>query len=180
MTITPHRFSAGMAALAGNFGREIDTPTQALYYAVLSPRLTDEEWHAALERVVSEDTFWPSAATILQKVKPSHEVSGESAFDHVNRVTRHYGGYRFLPHAVYLSEFDEPTRAAISAVNGLAAIANTTDERWPALKKRFAAAYAAALKPRPVELAPTGTDGRVVRLVKDTGRAMGLPKGDRD
>lgn len=142
--IDKHAFTAGMTALSAAFGREVDGATQRMYYGILSPKLTTAEYDAAILRACESETFWPSPAVILGKVPRLKEDAGYLAFEHVNKVTAEHGGYRFLPHETFLREFDEPTRAAIRAVGGLGFIANTSEDRWTALAKRFAAAYQSA------------------------------------
>lgn len=171
MSIDKDAFLAGIAVLAGAFGREIDAPVQRAYFAVLNSALSTEEYERAVQLALTSETFWPSPAVLLSKVKADDATRGLLAFEHVGRVTSAHGGYRFLPNAVYQAEFDAPTRAAISAVGGLLEIANTRDDHYQALKRRFAAAYAEALKPK--QLAPPPpTDPRVKQLVGATARLL--------
>jgi hypothetical protein len=134
-------FLAGMTALSGAFGREIDGAVQRMYYGILSPKLTTDEFQQAVKDTLEQETFWPAPAVILGKVQRLKQNAGELAFAHVNRVTSEHGGFRYLTYDTYQREFDAPTRAAIAAVGGLAKIANTTEDHWPGLTKRFAAAY---------------------------------------
>lgn len=138
-------FLSGMTALSGAFGREIDGAVQRMYYGILGPKLTDAEFQQAVASVLETETFWPSPAVILNKIARHREDEGLLAFSHVNRITSEHGGFRYLPHTTYQREFDAPTKAAIAAVGGLAMIANTTEDRWPSLAKRFAAAYQEAI-----------------------------------
>lgn len=163
-------FIAGIAVLAGAFGREVDAPVQRAYYTVLNPHLSTEEFERAVSLCLTSESFWPSPATLLSKVKADDTTRGLLAFEHVGRVTSKHGGYRFLPNDVFKAEFDEPTRAAISAVGGLYEIANTRDDHYAALKRKFAAAYAESLKPK--ALAPPPTDPLVKQLVGATVRSI--------
>jgi hypothetical protein len=144
-----------------------------MYYGILSSQMTTEEFARAIEITLVTETFWPSPATLLGKVRADQMSRAIAAFEHVNRVTASVGGFKNLPHARFVAEFDAPTRAALSEVGGLQAIANTSEERWPALQKRFAAAYASA-SGQPKALPATGTDGRVTALVKGTARNLSL------
>lgn len=164
-------FIAGIAVLAGAFGREIDAPVQRAYYTVLSRELTTEEFERAVTLALTSETFWPSPAVLLSKVKADDTSRGLSALEHVNRITEAHGGFRYLPHATFQAEFDAPTKAAIAACGGLAAIANTTESGQNALKKKFAAAYTASTKPQKQLPAPQ-TDPRVKQLVRDTAGAL--------
>lgn len=169
MTIDKDSFRAGLALLAGAFSRELDAPLQRVYYVVLSPALTTEEFETAVTMTLATDTFWPSPAVLLGKVKADANSRAALAFEHVNRVTGDNGGFRYLTAETFHREFDAPTKAAISAVGGLAAIANTTEERWPSMQKKFAAAYQSSMQPR---LAAPQMDPKVKQLVASTAEAM--------
>ena len=143
-------FLAGMTALSGAFGREIDGAVQRMYYGILNPKLTTDEFQRAVKETLETETFWPAPAVLLGKIERLREDLGLLAFQHVNRVTANYGGFRYLPHEVYQREFDAPTRAAIASVGGLPKIANTPEDRWPALERRFTAAYQDAASGKPM------------------------------
>jgi len=165
--IQKDEFVAGMAALGGAFGREVEAPVQRMYYAVLNPRLTTEQFQEAVSRVVATQTFWPSPAVLLNAVKADDESRALLAFEHVNRITGQSGGYRFLTAETYHREFDAPTRQAISAVGGLVTIANTSEDRWSGLQRRFSEAYQTALRPA-LAVPADGPDPRARRLIAET------------
>lgn len=175
--IDKQKFVTGMALLAGSFGREVDAPIQAAYYRVLNPQLNDAEFERAIALTIEQETYWPSPAVLLGKVKQDTTTKALAALEHVGRVTSQHGGYRFLPHEVFQQEFDAPTKAAIAAVGGLHGIANTHEERWPSLQKKFAAAYAESVQPKLP--APAETDGKVKQLVGQTARQLTLSGRDR-
>lgn len=139
--IDKNTFISGMAALSGSFGREIDGAVQRMYFGILSSKLTTDEFERAVKETVETETFWPSPAVLLGKVARLKLDAGYVALEHVNRVTSEHGGFRYLPHETYQRQFDAPTKVAITAVGGLAMIASTSEERWPALARKFAAAY---------------------------------------
>lgn len=149
MSIDKDTFLAGMMALSGAFGREIDGAVQRMYYGILSPKLTTDEFQQAVKDTLERETFWPAPAVILGKVARLKQGAGELAFAHVNRITGEHGGFRYLSYDTYKREFDAPTRAAIQAVGGLAKIASTSEEHWPGLTKRFAAAHQEAVAGKP-------------------------------
>lgn len=178
--IDKHEFGAGMAVLAGAFGREIDEPIIRAYYAVLGSRLTTAEWQLAVSHTLSGETFWPSPAVLLQKVKADDESKGVAVLEHVRRVLWKAGGHRFLPFETFQQEFDAPTKAAIRDVGGLAAI---SDDDSRAFAKRFVKAYAEAVNPSAPRISQPPTDGKVIRLVRDVAanisrRDRQLPTGD--
>lgn len=170
-------FAAGMGVLANNFNRTVDAALSRVWYGILSPKLTNAEFERAVALSVEKDTFWPTAASLLEKVAPpSPEDHGTAALEHVNRVLGECGGPRFLTYAGYQEAFDAPTKAAILAVGGLVEIANVSVERYNGLRKRFASAYASALN-QPKALPATGTDNRVTQLVGETVRNLTLVSG---
>lgn len=139
--IEKESFMAGMALLSGAYGREIDGPVQRMYFGILSAKLTTEEFQQAIKDTMATETFWPSPAVILGKVPRLLEDRPARALEHVNRILSAHGGHRFLSHATFQSEFDAPTKAAISAVGGLSAITNCSEERYGTLTKKFVGAY---------------------------------------
>lgn len=155
-------FATGMGQLAGAFKTNLDPAVSRMYYGILSSRLTTEQFAEAVAAALATETFWPSPAKLLEKVKADDETRGLLGFEHVNRVLGNNGGLRYLTTETYNREFDAPTRAAISAVGGLGAITNTSEERWGSLQKRFAAAFTTATQPR---IAAPQTDPRVKQLV---------------
>src|SRR5690242_16799853 len=164
------KFATGMGLLAGAFNRTVDGAVSRAYYSILSNALTTDEFEAAVGKVMAEETFWPSPAKLIAAVRSSPADAGAAALEHVNRVLSDHGGYRFLPHEKFHSEFDAPTRAAIAAVGGLADIADTPIERHPALVKKFSSAYAAALQPK---LPTPPLDPRVKQLVGNLASRIG-------
>lgn len=167
--IEKEQFITGMALLSGAFGREVDGPIQRAYYAVLSKQLTTAEFERAVSITLETETFWPSPAVLIGKVKQDTQARALSALEHVNRVTGQAGGYRFLPVETFHREFDAPTRVAIAAVGGLGAIGNVSEDRYSTLQKKFVAAYSESLQPR---IAAPETDKQVKRLTSKTAAAM--------
>lgn len=174
MPIEKQSFAVGMGLLAGAFSRTADEPVMKAYYTILTAQLSTAEFEEAVTRTLATETFWPSPAVLLGKIKAGDDNKAALAFEHVNRVTGGAGGFRFLSYAAYQDAFDAPTRIAIAAVGGLSEIANTPLERWPGLQRRFAAAYLASL--RPALTAPT-IDGRVRQLVGSVASTMGTLSG---
>ena len=84
-------FLTGMTALAGAFGREVDGPIQVAYYRVLNPKLSTEEFERAVAIALETETFWPSPAVLLGKVRQAAEAQALGAFEHVTKVMRDNG-----------------------------------------------------------------------------------------
>lgn len=169
MAIDKAEFSAGMGVLAGAFNRSLDAAVTRSYYRLLSDRLTTDEFQRAVEITLATETFWPSPAVLLAKIKADDESRAVLAFEHVNRVMISHGGYRFLTAETYNREFDAPTKAAISAVGGLAAIGNTNEDRWQSLQRKFVKEYNDSQRPA---LPAPQTDPRVKQLVRNTALSL--------
>lgn len=176
-------FAEGMGQLGGAFGREIDGPVSRMYFAVLSPKLTSEQFVAAVTKTIEAERFWPSPAVILEHAGQDAETQADAAFRMVHDALNQHSGFRYLPGEISRS-WDAPTWAGLRAIGGLREISECTDTRWAALVKKFCKAYIAALSPAPAlpsgdNPAPrkrVGTGGAALALViKD----MALPPGDR-
>lgn len=175
--ISKEIFQQGMGTLGASYGREVGGGTAKVYFAALAPHLTDVQFIDAVNKAIVSERFWPSPAVLLEKAGADADALALRAWDAMRDTVQLHGGYRFLPVEVF-GTFDAPTKAGIRAVGGLAEIAGTTQERWPALVRRFCKAYQEALSPRPA-LASPPTDPRVKRLVAETGRVLALPPRDR-
>jgi hypothetical protein len=171
-------FAAGMGQLGGAFGREVDGAVSAMYYSVLSPHLSDEQFVDAVKQVCGTETFWPAPAVILETAGVSPQQRSEGALRAVNDALLEHGGYRFLPAAISQS-WDAATWAAIKEIGGLKEITECTHERWPKLQARFRRAYEAAFALKPALPSGEKPDPRVKKLVAETGRALALPPRDR-
>ena len=68
-------FSARWANMTTRFGLNPDDQVFAMYYEELSQRLTDEQFAIAAKRVILEETFFPSAKTLWEKVIVSPDES---------------------------------------------------------------------------------------------------------
>jgi hypothetical protein len=154
MTVDRHTFALGMGRLSGCFGRTLDAEISRAYFTALSPRLTSDQFTAAVERTIAEDTYWPAPAVLLAKAGVTVTDRAEAAFDQVRRLCHAYpfqpgigGG---VPFAVYERECDAPTKAAIAKVGGLARFADISTEQWPKFVRRFEQAYTDAVNAPPM------------------------------
>ena len=159
------RFAAGMAVLAGAFGREIDEAVQVAYYRILSPAMDATTFEQALTLTMARERFWPSPAVILAHAGRDLETLAIASLQHVNRVISAHGGVQFVPRSAW-DEFDDRTRAAIGACGGLAEIAGVTTERYAALKRRWAKAWQGHPTPDARKVEPGEIHPAVQQLVK--------------
>lgn len=173
--ITKELFAQGMGQLGGAFGREIDGPVTRTYYAVIGPKLTDEEWQAAVLATVASERFWPSPAVILEKAGRDAETLSQEAFRQVTDALNNHGGYRFLP-AEISTAWDAATWAGIKAIGGLREITECTEQRWPGLVRKFCKAYQETLSPRP-SITAGEADPKTKRLVSGAARQLSLVGG---
>lgn len=171
-------FAEGMGQLGGAFGREIDGAVSRMYYETLAPHLTTEQFVDTVKRVIGTETFWPSPAVLLEKAGVSPQQRSEGALRVVSDALFLHGGHKSIPLEVCQS-WDAATWAGISAIGGLREITYCTDERWSGMQRRFQRAYEAALTPQ-TALPSDRPQSETKRLVRETGRALALPLGDRD
>lgn len=162
-------FAQGMGRLGGAFGREIDGPVAAFYFDILSPQLTTEEWAEAVTRAAAQETFWPSPAVLLAKVKLDPESQAAAALSNVRRVLNGYGQMRDVP--LEAVRFDAATWAGLKAIGGLK---NARDEKY---EKRFTKAYAEHFTPRPQIAAGGAMQSEARRLIDGTARKLTLVSG---
>jgi hypothetical protein len=168
-------FVQGMGQLGGAFGREIDGPVSKMYYGILSPKLSTEQWVEAVTKTMTAERFWPSPAVILSYAVGDPEMIAGRALAHVRGVIARHGGVPYLPASAV--EFDAPTWAGIKEIGGLAHCSTEKNER------RFVRAYLAALTPQPVlsasaERPQPETRRLVASVTRSIGRDRAVPKGD--
>jgi hypothetical protein len=163
--IEKDQFAIGMGLLGGAFSRDIDAAVSRAYYAVLSPRLTTEQFQRAVELTLESDTFWPAPAALLAKIRPSPDEQADRALRHVNATLGAHGGFQHTPFAA-VDAFDAPTKAAIQAIGGLRELAGTSEERYPSLRKKFRDAYNRAVGDAKLALPAPATDPAVEQLVQ--------------
>jgi hypothetical protein len=131
-------FSAAMVQLGGVFAREVDKPTMATYYQILSPRMTTDEFRAAVDRVLVEEAFWPSPAVIMRAA--TNDGDALSALSTLMSELDRQHGYRFVSHEWFVS-LPAAVRFAVKTVGGLRVLSMCTTDEWPRLERRFVAAY---------------------------------------
>lgn len=139
--INQQAFAAGLALLAGNFGREVDAALGRAWYLILSPLMTTAQFERAVQLVLETETFWPSAAVLLTKVKASADEVAVQALRDLNATLGRFGGYQHTPYDALRDHLDGPTKAALKAIGGLSELAATTEEKYPRLVKRWVEAY---------------------------------------
>jgi hypothetical protein len=160
-------FAAGMALLAGCFGRDVGVPVIKAYFVVLNARLTTAEFERAVSLAITEERYWPSPAVLLAKVGRDTETAALSALSALSSRLRLGGGFLHFAPTDY-AQLDQPTKAGISAVGGLREICLCEPYRAAALERRFVAAYAAALDHAPVLTA--GAEATALRAIDEAVR----------
>lgn len=156
--IEKNRFQVGMAILAGAFAREVDKAVLRAYYAVLSPKLTTEQFAHAVQRAMESERFWPSPAVLLEKVMGSAEDRSARAWESTYQLA---AGDRFR--SVTPAQFaalDTATRAGIAAIGGLHVFADASEFELAALQRTFRRAYRDALNAPPVTALPAAPPER--------------------
>lgn len=163
--IDKDRFALGMGRLAGNFGRNLDGEVLRVYYRALSAVLTTEQFERAVARAIEGETFWPPVAVLVKLAGADAATRAEEAFSHVLRVLREHGGYRMLPHAVFLDAFDEATKAAIRACGGLSQFPDGFGSPAPEFVRRFVRGYLEAVGAPSAHRLHGGTADTLVREI---------------
>jgi hypothetical protein len=163
-------FLEGMGQLGGAFGRVIDGPVQRMYYALLSPKMTNEQFVAAVKETASTERFWPSPAVILEKAGADAETQAQLAWRTITDALNAHGGYRFLP-ATVSQAWDAPTWAGLKAIGGLREITECTERRWPGLVRDFCKAYQDALQPQKT-FPRDGLQPQAAQLIRTTTLAL--------
>lgn len=141
-------FTTGMALLAGAYGREVDGAVTRMYYGVLAPQLTTEEFERAVSETIATERFWPAPSVLLENAGKAAGESASRALAHVVDRLRARGGFRFFPHEEFQA-FDEATKAGVRAVGGLREITLVDVDRFPSLEKKFTRAYVEVLRQAP-------------------------------
>lgn len=139
--IDKDQFAIGMGLLGGAFSRDIDAAVSRAYYAVLSPKMTTEQFQRAVELTLEQETYWPAPAVLLGKVKASADEVAVQALRDLNATLGRFGGYQHTPYDALKDHLDGPTKAALKAIGGLSELAATTEEKYPRLVKRWTEAY---------------------------------------
>lgn len=135
------RFAAGMGVLAGCFGRVVDAAVVRAYYDALSPQLTTEEFERAVRVAIASETYWPAPATLIAQVR-DRSAAARALADLVDDLRAH-GGYRFYPHERFAA-LPLAVREGVRAIGGLREITMCKADRFPALERKFAEAFARA------------------------------------
>lgn len=165
--IDKQRFAEGMGMLAGNFGREIDAPISRGYYAILSPKLTTDEFNAVVLRAMREETFWPPAARLLELAGRAQDEA-DAALDALRQALRVSGGPRYLPAQAW-AELPDATKRAVVACGGLWRINGMDGEHEARIRRKFVEAYHA---PVVKQLDAPHPDSRIERLISETAESL--------
>lgn len=178
--ISHETFAAGMALLAGVFGRNADANTNRAYYRVLSPKLDDAGFERAIGLAIEHETYWPAPAVLLARAGGGN--TAEQELDALMDDLRQHGGHRHYPHSRYES-LSAPVRAGIRAVGGLRELDSCTTERLPWLTRKFVRGYESAAvapaidAPRMVAAPkPEALDPEAAALIRGTAQLLAMPK----
>ena len=92
--IDPHTFAMKMAVLAEVHRYEYSDVTAQEYYRLLSPRMTTEQFTAAVDALMLDGSkYWPKPGAFLEAIRPTnlgeHVTAGE-AWEQVRRIMLGY------------------------------------------------------------------------------------------
>jgi hypothetical protein len=124
-------FSVGWELIKSRFSSQCSKEIMGIYYKFLRSQLSDEQWAIAVEKTILEDSFFPSAKTLLEKVKPSDIDLSASAWEAIIAAAKQGKKPTLDPNA----------ECALLRIGGRTAIEASTEDKLPFLKKDFTREY---------------------------------------
>lgn len=129
--LTKESMLRGWTLLHERFGNKVSENILAIYYKFLRDKLTDHEWAIAVERSILEETFFPSAKLLVEKVKPSDQDLAAAAWEQIIAAAK--SGKR--------PTLDPNAECALLRIGGRTAIESSPEDKLPFLKKDFVREY---------------------------------------
>lgn len=120
-------FSIGWELLKSRFSNNCNQQIMGIYYKFLRDQLTDQEWAIAVERSILEESFFPSAKILVEKVKASPQDLSTSAWETILSAAKQ--GKK--------PDLDPTALLALKRIGGRTAIETATEDSLPYLKKDF-------------------------------------------
>jgi len=144
--LTKEAMVAGWTLLHERFGNKASEAILKIYYTHLRTRLTDLQWEAAVNRVILEDQFFPSAQALLDKVLPSVTEQAEKAWEQI-----YLGAQRGQR-----PELSETAMTALQNIGGFRAIELASERELSHLRRQFFESFTnhSETKNKPNELPP--------------------------
>jgi hypothetical protein len=137
-------FSVGWELIKSRFSNNCNQEIMGIYYKFLRDKLTDQEWAIAVERSILEESFFPSAKLLIEKVKPSDHDLSASAWEKIIAAAK--SGKR--------PDLDPNAECALLRIGGRTAIESSPEDKLPFLKKDFAREYSLVIAQQTREALP--------------------------
>jgi hypothetical protein len=180
--IEPQVFAHYMSILADRHGRAFAAPTLKLYYDLLSPALSTQEFCAAVGLSVRDDKFFPAASELIEKVKPrpNPKLNAQRSFDHIKSLVQRYG-FQWIPETE-LARLKPSAHAALVAVGGMRQIAYMNPDHERFVRERYEEAYEAfqlrEAQLRDADAAISDAGHHIQQMVSQSTKAL-LPPSSR-
>jgi hypothetical protein len=129
--LTKESMLRGWTLLHERFGNKASDSILAIYFKFLRNKLTDQEWAIAVERSILEESFFPSAKLLIEKVKPSDQSLAATAWETIIAAAKQ--GQR--------PDLDPNAECALLRIGGRTAIESSPEDKLPFLKKDFVREY---------------------------------------
>jgi hypothetical protein len=142
--LTKESMLRGWTLLHERFGNKASDSILAIYFKFLRDKLTDQEWAIAVERSILEESFFPSAKLLIEKVKPSDQSLAASAWETIIASAK-----QGQP-----PDLDPNAECALLRIGGRTAIESSPEDKLPFLKKDFAREYSLVVAQQTREALP--------------------------
>jgi len=137
-------FSVGWELIKSRFSNNCNQEIMGIYYKFLRDKLNDQEWAIAVERSILEESFFPSAKLLIEKVKPSDQDLSATAWETIIAAAK-----QGQP-----PDLDPNAECALLRIGGRTAIESSPEDKLPFLKKDFAREYSLVVAQQTREALP--------------------------
>jgi hypothetical protein len=137
-------FSVGWELIKSRFSNNCNQEIMGIYYKFLRDKLTDQEWAIAVERSILEESFFPSAKLLIEKVKPSDQSLAATAWETIIAAAKNGKKPTLDPNA----------ECALLRIGGRTAIEASPEDKLPFLKKDFTHEYSLVIAQQTRESLP--------------------------
>jgi hypothetical protein len=137
-------FSVGWELIKSRFSNNCNQEIMGIYYKFLRDKLNNDEWAIAVERSILEESFFPSAKLLIEKVKPSDQSLAASAWETIIAAAKNGKKPTLDPNA----------ECALLRIGGRTAIEASPEDKLPFLKKDFTHEYSLVIAQQTREALP--------------------------
>ena len=142
--LTKESMLRGWTLLHERFGNTVSENILAIYFKFLRDKLTDQEWAIAVERSILDESLFPSAKLLIEKVKPSDQSLAATAWEAIIAAAKQGKKPSLDPNA----------ECALLRIGGRTAIEASPEDKLPFLKKDFVREYSLVIAQQTREALP--------------------------